>query len=194
MEEVIAKAMNPFSEDPLVANTTDADADKYSFWDWYRIGGRFSGEHFLSTLDPEKLEAFSKELQEKKITVSSVQCGKQTLLPTNQSVLVNELWKKYGFPSRCPFFDDVERNSYDICKMSEVSVEKFIASRFAVVDADKDLFSYMLAKSLYNGVTWQDSVWDGKIQSALDLYKEHYIGKKYPVTPGSWIVTVDYHS
>lgn len=65
-EALVFEAMKPFDEDPSGANTTDADADdyvdtRYAFWDWYVPGGRYSGNHFLSSLDSQKLKEFGIE-------------------------------------------------------------------------------------------------------------------------------------
>jgi len=57
VEGAIATIMAPFNEQP---DEDQEDVSSYTFWDWYVIGGRFSGSKLQSRLDPEKITTLMK--------------------------------------------------------------------------------------------------------------------------------------
>lgn len=205
----VAQVLEPFNE-----NGEGEDYDgKYSFWDWWVIGGRWSGAKLEATLDPTALDSFYKELVEREITVSSLVAGKREISPADQVPFVDELWWKY-FPQLagqpCLLFNHY-RSSYknddinpaDIATIATVPMqlnsERVI---FAALNhsEEKLIATEMLATKMWNGVTHQDTTWDGRLDSAIRSYKEQlsryspeYASKR--MIQDDWIVvTVEYHS
>jgi len=113
----VAKFMADFDENKEDAGTT--------FWDWYRLGGRYSGAKAKALCDPDKLKAFYAELKETKTTVSGLLFGKQELSPPDQAAQVDAMWLRY-FPDspirKAPMFKHAGENvlPLDICKVSEI--------------------------------------------------------------------------
>jgi hypothetical protein len=203
IEEVLA----PFDENQ------EPDEDGYTnpntFWDFWVIGGRWASSKLTDALDPEKKEAFFKELTDMGITVSGVTAGKQSLQPETQIPVVDAVWKKY-FPEwdACPLFAHYH-NQYadqgavgDILPLKEVPNETNCATFIiAGLNVNRKLdVKHLLFDSIWNGVSWQDTAFDGKVLPAIENYKEKL--SRYPLdyaarnTPtDDWLlVTVDYHS
>jgi len=73
----IEQIMAPFSE-----NTKgDEDYSGYAFWDYWVIGGRWSGRKLRHSLGKDRLDAFHKLLVDMNVTVSGVVAGKERLQP-----------------------------------------------------------------------------------------------------------------
>lgn len=208
ISSVIAEIMKPFDE-----NEEDS---YYSFWDGYVIGGRFAGQKEIHSFDQEKVEEFYQLLNENKITVSSVQCGKQEISPPEQIPLVDKLWNDLFIENDsrpCPLFNH-SNNQYDeygiICGdiMPVKECLEFECGHLIIASLHKYNFKYdpkwkadyMIEKSMYNGVSLIDTGWDGKIKTAIEMFKksiEDYNDdfKKTFDDIENWIsVTVDYHS
>ncbi|QEH36554.1 hypothetical protein OJF2_51380 [Aquisphaera giovannonii] len=210
VEEALKQILEPFNEQ---GEDEDGNRNSHAFWDWYVIGGRWAGAKLEATLDQEKLEAFNDELQKRKVTVSGVRAGKPKLQPDSQIPMVDALWNEY-FPDSplkvCPFFahfNDQYQNSDgfpDIMPLKDVPKELTASHVIIAGPGWKDDGSleakYMLQASIWNGVTFVDAKWDGKVQTAIDEHKERlrnakpeYAAKHVP--QDDWlVVTVDYHS
>lgn len=180
VEGAVEKIMEPFSE--------YNEDSKHTFWDFYSIGGRWAGNKVEARIDPKILEEFYQWCKDEKITVSSVQCGKQTLSPADQIPKVDEKWQEMtGLDGPCLIFDHAGSGygslDGDVCKLSELP-EGYTASHVIIADNDGRVL-LMLEDLLWRGDNGTD--WDGKVQSAID---------KCEVTPTEdWLaVTVDYHS
>jgi hypothetical protein len=201
IEEQIKKILEPYYE-----GNEDPDKSHHAFWDFWTIGGRFSGSKLMAQFDEDKLQAFYDELNKHKITVSSIQCGKQEISPASQIPLVDKLWQKY-FPetdNMCPIFkhsnDQYDSNDLicgDIITVENIP-ERLTASRVIISDGEKA--SFMIERDYWNGVTWNDTSWNGKVLSAIKLANEefkHYnerAQERY-IPKDNWlVVTVDYHS
>lgn len=203
LESIIEQVMKPFSEE----NEENRDA----FWDWYVIGGRWDAAKLTSQFDKDVLERFYEELQKRGVTVSSVQMGVPTLQPDSQEPEVDELFRSF-FPEwngPCPLFSHGLNSQYhdnvgypNVMTVSELSKD-FSASHMMVVPRASDgnfRASNMYLTSIWNGVTFQDTDWDGKLLSAIDKhharlvnYTEDY--RERNTVTGNWIaVTIDYHS
>lgn len=187
------------------------DKNPHAFYDWYVIGGRFSGAKLKDSLDKENLEKFYQKLRDEKITVSGFQAGKQSLQPADQIEKVDKWWREF-FPGQgevCPLFSHYN-NQYDdsdgypdVQKLGQISGNTS-ASHVAIAkskyDGDGYELGYMIQDSIWNGVTFVDTKWDGKVVSALseyrkklEGYKDEYKQKNMPTD--DWIcVTIDYHS
>ncbi len=205
LEEALEQILKPFSEN---GKDEEGDYNRHGFYDYYVIGGRWSGNKILANIKKEDLDKFYSTLTERKITVSGLQFGKQTLSPESQIPMVDQLWNEF-FPDSpvkvCPLFGHYKGNIGDVMALKDIPKKDFQVSRVIIAkqyweDTKKLEAGYMLSDSIWNGVTWQDTKWDGTIKSALedvekDLKnaKEEYKNKNMP-TPDWLCVTIDYHS
>lgn len=207
IEASLEQVMKQFDECP--EDDEDGYA-KYGFYDYYVIGGRWSGRKVKAMLDEKKLDEFYERLKEEKITVHGVTFGKQELNPSSQIPFVDNLWNEY-FPESplkvCPLFrhsNSDEKTLYgDICKIGEIP-ERLTASRVIIAapnyDGTKLEAKFMIEDSYYNGVQWRDTQWDGNVLGCLDAYKDMIKNyqedyrKKHEPHPDWICVTVDYHS
>ena len=203
IEQRVSEILEPFDENNEEAYN--------SFWDFYVIGGRSAGQRLQSSLDEEKLSQFNEEMKKMKLTISGIQCGKQELKPSSQIQKVDELWSSY-FPNTgsCPYFshsnDQYSSNDLivdDVMNYSK-SPKDMKCNRvvFAGLSYDEKRFDakYMTADSHWNGVNFEDSVWNGTIKHAEEMfckaakrYKDYYREKVLP-NEDSIIITIDYHS
>jgi hypothetical protein len=197
IKESLEKIMKPFDE----------ETSEKGFWDWYVVGGRFSGEKEMCGYTEEKMKIFYEKLKEKKVTVSSFRAGKQTINPPEQIPMVDKIWNEI-FPTEngeivpCPIFShsnaDDTMISCDICRVEEIP-EKLFAERVIIAGPDFEA-NYMIAQDHWNGVNFVKIDWDGKVKSAIEnfikkcsRYKDEYKEKVIPKS--NWIcITVDYHS
>lgn len=203
----LEEILKPFYEDNEEGNN--------QFWDWCVIGGRWAGEKESCRYDAEKLEEFYAKCQEANVMVSGLVCGKQKLAPETQIPMVDKMWNDL-FPTEdgtivaCPIFshcnnqyDSNDLLACDVCLVEEIP-ENLTASRVIVASANYDESGleakFMTSDSIWNGVNFEDTTWNGKVKSVLDMYKEKlerykekYVEKHTPKP--NWIcVTVDYHS
>jgi len=206
VEKAVSQIMAPFDENG------DSEDISHPFWDFYVIGGRWAGHKLEAGLDKEKIESFYNEMKERNVTVSSMQCGKQEIAPASQIPMVDELWSDY-FPEfkgrACPLFKHAN-NQYendclygDVLRIKDMSKD-VTCSRLIVAGLDYQDKNYeaitMLETSIWNGVTNQDTTWDGAVISGLSVHNEkmkNYTDEyREKYTPDDdWImVTVDYHS
>lgn len=201
VEAAVAKIMAPFNE-----RDESEDADRRAqFWDWYVIGGRWSGTKDEIRFDKEKLEAFNAALQERKVTVSGVRFGKPTLQPATQIPIVDALWREF-FPETtgpCPMFDHSPKTvSGDVCTLAELhpSLEAERVILAGIKHNDELGAVHMAQRDFWNGVNYCKSTWDGNVNSSLSAFRESLANyrKEYAdsITPqDDWlVVTIDYHS
>lgn len=163
------------------------------FWDWYKIGGRWSGEHALSGLDPARITAFETMLAERKVSVSALQAGKPRLQPASQRAMVDQLWREWFPHSRikqCPLVDAFEDDGFDVCRLSQVPTS-LTCERLLIANDDGDP-AFMLVRGFWNGVTYQETTWDGTLRHGLELALASHRNLSPPTD--SILVTVDYHS
>lgn len=203
IEDAIKEIMAPFDEN-------NEDECSNSFWDWYVIGGRWAGEHLRASVDPDKLSQFYDELEARKITVSGVTCGKQTLQPADQIPTVDELWREY-FPdselNTCPLFsnfnDQYKDNCLDVDPLEQIP-EELTASHLIIAGPNYNDTGYeavfMIETSIWNGCNFVETTWDGKLKTGVDLHIKKLTGyadeyrKKITPQPDWLVATVDYHS
>lgn len=216
IEEAIAEILKPFNENHGDENYCEhcceyENRSGHEFWDFYIIGGRWSGNHILSKFDPEKILEFHQKLTDMEITVSGLQWGKQELNPSNQVEIVDELWREH-FPEggdTCPIFqhynDQYKHNvKYpDVIKLKDIPPYQK-ASRVLIAGIsprDHALKTeYRIDEDYWNGVCHIDSNWDKKVTTAIEMHlkiMERYSEEwKEAFTPtDDWLlVTVDTHS
>lgn len=207
IQKDLGAIMEPFSK-----NNKEAT---HAFWDFFIIGGRWAGTKESCRYSPEKLEQFYKRMIDEQVTVSGLQCGKQTLDPDSQIPKVDKMWNDL-FPTEtgeitpCPIFSH-SNNQYDsndllacdICRVDEIP-DTLVCSRVIIAGPNHDgtgiEAQFMLCDEQWNGFNHMKVDWDGKLPSALTKYaeklkryREEYVEKATPKP--EWIcVTVDYHS
>ena len=200
VEDEVRKILSPFDED--CGESTGVNA----FWDWWAIGGRYSGRKLLHKFESKKIDAFTQMLSDKKFTVSNFQAGKQELRPKDQIPAVDALWREY-FPDGggvCPLFAHAgESLPGDIMCLGDAPASlKSERILFARGKGDNKFFncSMMLATSYWNGVVWQETRWDGTLGAAMNMLNEtlgtgtdEHKEKNMP-SPDWLVVTVDCHS
>lgn len=203
--KAIEQIMEPFNEN---GKDEYGDSNPHAFWDWYQIGGRWSGVKIEERLGKKRLESFNQELLNRKVTVSNLTCGKKTISPISQIAMVDALWCKM-FPDSgltvCPLFDhSPEMLTADICTIvdlpSDLSAAHVIVAEPSWRDDGSLQAEYMISDSIWNGVTHVKSDWDGKVMTAIDeakkrvsRYREEAQTKRMP--QDNWLAaTVDYHS
>lgn len=204
IEGAVKEIMKDYSE--------DSEETRFGFWDWYVIGGRFAGNKFLARFDQSRLDSFYEVLKAEKVTVSSLTAGKQSLKPESQIPKVDALWNTHfpesnGLP--CPLFDH-SNDQYksdsllpdDVCRLADLPKD-LTAERVMVANRwykGEWGVTEMYARSLWNGVTHQDTSFDGKVATAVELVKERVSRGSDEYRDGctpqdNWlVVTVDYHS
>ena len=206
VETTIAEIMEPFSENNAASNNP--------FWDWYEIGGRFSGSKRVTRIDEKELKDFFAWMRAEGITVSGLTWGKQELEPASHIGTVDAEWNR-RFPApdgslvACPLFrhsgsrlpGDIQtlRESQDAECHHVIFCGRGYGRLSGVFDGRICAKSQYL-ETIWNGLTYQKTVWDGKIPSALELYMESLDGRsddyrKAQTPEDDWLcVTVDYHS
>lgn len=219
IEAAVTAVMEPFDEDP---RERDEDTDtRHAFWDYWVIGGRWTGHKLLAKYDDAKIDAFHEWLKAEKVTVSGLQCGKQKLQPESQQAKVDAKWNEM-FPSAefvpCPLFQH-SNDQYgkglsgtlpqDVSRLSDVPAglkcSRVIFAEPSWQSETQDhtgplKANWMICEDMWNGCNHVKADWDGTFASALDKYreslknyKEEYVAKILP--QDNWlVVTVDYHS
>jgi len=122
---VVEQIMAPFSENAPENDESGEYNPKYSFWDYWLIGGRWAGSKQEATYDPVKLEAFHQWCVDEKITVSGLRAGKQELSPADQIPKVDAKWNEMfrpGSTEPCQLFKHSNENdgplAGDICRLA----------------------------------------------------------------------------
>lgn len=204
VEKTVEEVMAPFDENA-------SDSEEYSghgFWDWYVIGGRFSGDKLLAGYDQDKLKKFYELLSERKVTVSGVICGKETLQPESQRGMVDALWNEWfppedGVPVACPLFDHspkvLSSDIAPLCNCLDMTAHAVLVVGPKWTGEGVEA-SFLIHRNVWNGVVYLDVDWDGKIGSAVEKCKKR-LGNAKPdfaaarMPQDDWLcVTVDYHS
>ena len=196
VEAAIEQIMRPFDEN---------NEESYRpFWDWFQIGGRYSGSKLEACVPKQRMDAFHEELKARKVTVSGLQWGKQELQPASQIPPVDKLWREMcpGAGDVCPMFQHSGKfMSMDKCTVAQLP-DGLTAHHLIIAALDyeeKEMqATHMLIKEIYNGVTHQKTDFDGNVLKAINgldfsHYKAEYAAKITP-KPDWLVVTVDYHS
>lgn len=228
VEGFIGEVMEPWGQE---YSDKDGDDNPHAFFDWYQLGGRWSGNKMLAVYGADRIKEFWDWCATQKLTVSNFTAGKQELQPKSQEASVDAKWNEMFPPSdgvaiKCPLFKHGGEGLGvgDIMRLKDVSMETKCARVMllspsavpekAVRTADGEIVDYseywtgptcvrpqeMMVQSMWNGVSWQETCWDGTIGQALDLFAKKMEGrrKEYAesATPkDDWlVVTVDYHN
>lgn len=211
VEQAVNQIMAPFYEG---ADGSDDYVSEHRFWDWWQIGGRYSGAKLTDSYDKSKIEAFYEWLRSEEITVSGLIMGKQEISPSSQIEKVDKKWNEI-FPLEsgqivpCPLFAHAGlRLDGDILPLSKSLNATAHRVIFAAPGLDLHTKTYiaplrvtfMLQREAWNGVNFENTAWDGTVQTALEEFKnqnqllnDEYKENCFP--KNDWLViTVDYHS
>lgn len=216
---IIDRIMEPFEEEH---EEDSVESSGHPFFDWYVIGGRWAGDKLLQSLDKDKLDQFEKWMQDEGITVSGLIFGKQELKPSDQINRVDAKWNEMfprddGEKVACPMFKH-SNDQYgkdgdgtldgDICNLKDAMHVRCERVMIAVPDLilwsgewSGDLKAgYMISKDMWNGVNHVDTLWDGKLATAIEEYKKGLESgnpkRKEACEPkDNWLaITIDYHT
>ena len=205
IDAAVAEILEPFNEQ---GEDEDVHRPSHAFWDWWVIGGRWSGAKIEARIGDSGMKAFHEALTNRNVTVSGLIWGKQELSPASQIEMVDALWNEM-FPNSgitsCPLFKHANvSQELDVCELSDIpkdlSASRLIVAAPDYSDPAKLHAEYMIEDEMWNGVTWVKSTWNGNVLSALDAFLERT--KNYSeewrtrcVPCKNWVVvTVDYHS
>lgn len=203
VKAALEEILHPFNEN---GDKDDEDRSGHPFWDWWQIGGRWSGQKLLHAFGEPRIQAFRELLADRHITVSGIQAGKPNLSPAHQVELVNRLWRDH-FPEspvkECPLFADYTGHDGDTMPLGQVALD-FSCHHVIIAGAGYQegtlTAQEMVIEKIWNGVSYQPTTWDGTLGAALDFasakmvnYKEEYRASRTP-QPDWLVVTVDYHS
>lgn len=206
VESSVKQVMEFFLPEP---DEDGSPCDYADWWDYYTIGGRWSGEKLEARIAPDLLQRFQEELVARAVTVSGIQFGKQEISPADQIPMVDALWTEItGQPGPCPRFqhgrDQFGRSgiySDDVCTVAEIP-ERLECYRLIIAKPHWDATKaeqgviypvWMLATQLWNGVTHQDTTFDSNVVKAIQEHNAAPRGND-PVGDDWLCVTVDYHN
>lgn len=184
---------------PWDENAPDGTRNPHGFFDYWDLGGRWSGSKLIFRLKKQLgnglINEFQTKLSDMGVTVSAIQFGKQELTP-NWVKPVDDLWKDMtGRDERCPMFahsDSVIEG--DICPAQDVL--DFECCRVIIANlpsgykpGDKMEIVHIQNEAVWNGVNYEKTAWNGKIGDAIENSRLH------DVVGNDWIsVTIDTHS
>lgn len=207
IQESVGQIMDYFRKEKYDKNGNECGCEA-DWWDWWVVGGRWSGSKLTARIDPKQLEAFHKALTDAKVTVSSFVCGKEKLQPESQVALVDELWRKHcpGQGKSCPLFENA-RDQYgkegyadDVCLVSEIP-ERLTCSRLIVAEPwhdDKENRlspKRMVCTEHWNGVEHEKTIFNGKVKATLAAMRNDEGDWRKSKHGDHWlVVTVDYHN
>lgn len=198
VEGAVEEILAPFDE--------NNEKSYMPFWDYWKIGGRWSGAKTTSAFSEERMTAFHSALHDAGVTVSGLRTGKPTLNPASQIPKVDEMWRQH-FPEsaikECPLFDHYKGAWGDVMRLGDIPAD--LEASHVIVAAlsyDRKVTEavYMTQKDMYNGVSFIATTWSGKVADAISAhldtikgYPDDYLARATP-TPDWLVVTVDYHS
>ena len=197
VETALGTILEQFDEN---CEDEEGNCNPSAFWDWWVIGGRWSGTKLEAFLDKKKKDVFYEKLNEMNVTVSGLICGKQELEPADQIEAVDTLWREL-FPEsgveQCPFFKHFDdANNLDICTLEEVSPD--MKAYHVIIAVPNSYDGKLTAKTMYmtemwNGISFQKTEWDGNLLNTVKAHNERMIEDQ--MAKNDWlVVTVDYHS
>lgn len=209
----VESILKPFSED---SDVRGEDGRGEPFWDWWQLGGRYSGSKYRSSLDPAKMQQFNDWMNEQKLTISGLVFGKDELIPASQIPVVDAKWNNLFTPAgqppiACPMFKHSgDQMPMDICTLKDaprhMELYRCIIAIPGYADGKWKLGNppeadFMLAVSEWNGCNHYDVKFDGTLQDCLAQFEEKRLKRAsgqflQAATPtDEWlVVTVDYHS
>lgn len=224
LEVLVPPTDNPVDDVETLLKPFDESAEdeegysRYTFWDWWVIGGRWSCSHLLADIGKGRMDKFVEEMP--KYKVSGVQTAgglyEVPVEPDGVRDELLELWKVHfpEYAEQCPFWgltDQYDRGGRpnDIVPAGSIS-KSLTCSQLLIGWRPKETIRplLMLQDDFYNGVSWQDSAWDGKVLASIEAHNEKTRARKDGAREGWWeeygsrqvvgedwlAVTVDYHT
>jgi hypothetical protein len=208
----VGQVMDYFRGDPDEEGGERPSAD---WWDFWVVGGRFSGHKIETRIGREKLAAFHNLLNERKVTVSGLRCGKPDLSPATQIPEIDALWRQWfpGMGDKCLLFNHA-RSQYgddgiapdDVCTVAEIpdglTCERLILAKPHWDDPTRLEAGEMLVTEFWNRCTHQKTDFGGDVKEGLRsmverinrVYRPGYFEETYPGFDRWRVVTVDYHN
>lgn len=171
-------------------------------YDYFVIGGRWTGAHAEAHYSEDDMSRFRRLLQGREVKVSRVRMGKPTL--TSHKPEEIDGWWREMFPdgplSRCPIFDYASFADVDAMPVAKLHPEDSAEMVYIVGPPEQYRHRHFLRTSTWNGMNWQKSAWDGKIASAIESHNalldgatEEYRAPR--LVTGEWVAfTVDCHT
>ena len=198
IEGKLRDMLAPFNENNEESSNT--------FFDYWVLGGRWSGAKIKAKLGRQAIDEFYSWLQERKTTVSSFTAGKQTLRPTNQAAEIDAEWSRRfpEFAGHCPLFDHYRGTNMDICAVNDIppslECETLVIAAPHWEDCSRLEANGLQHGEIWNGVEHQKTMFDGNVAKAITAYNEK-IAKRYKegvqgnyLVRSDWLcITVDYH-
>ncbi len=196
LEERIEEILRPFCSR---SSEKTENRSSFTFWDSWRIGGRFSQQKILARVPQYKLDAFYKEIERQKITCSGIVCGKPELSPSNQIPLVNALWREFCPEGGdvCPLFKHSGEgiSNTDICQIKNLPRElEAHAVIIASYNHNNNSFGVadMIHSHMWNGVSFVKTYWDTKVFTFITWTAKEY---SRLLIQDDWLaITIDYHN
>lgn len=171
-EEYVSMAMNPFQEE-----------DSNGWWDWFVIGGRWSGQLSRIKLDPEKLKEFGKQVEEQGLNWVSKD------KPENlQNARAKELWHTiFGEDSeplvgRDRYEGFYEDDVQEAANFTEEELKRLNTASVVIIGEE------MIAD--HHSEKWVDHSWETDDNWDKDYYTRFLAN----LDPNDRLVIVDYHS
>jgi len=168
--EAVSKVMEPYE-----LWFDEATGERHGFWDWFVVGGQWSGAHTIATLDPSKIEKFYKICEEKRL----FWCGVKSPKKVQEAKRREEFLKLFpGFEGPIPTCRDrYKDDGYvdDVVSVGRVSPR---LTCYTLILPDE-----VLHYKVWTGVDFCRTDFDGYVKKALE---------QRGITTG-YLVTVDYH-
>jgi len=198
-EDILRVALKKFNEH-YEYEDEDGYRNPYAFYDYFVIGGRFSGSHILCEIDTGP---FVEWCREEGVTISAVVRGKQQLDPPEQAEKVDAKWREMfpGCGKHALIFDHSGQGlgQFDITKLKEVNLALKCCT-FGVISSGHDgkpSLKYLLHDSYWNGVCHQAVDWNGSFWLGISNFRDRLKdlgGPNMNIDDSEWeVVTVDYH-
>lgn len=179
--EAIGLAMDPYNMNHDSEDFVD------TFFDYYNIGGRWSGTHLKSKLGLKRLQIFENEILQ-------IKPGLRDFPNTPEDKKrCFEIWGKH-FPEvkdSCPFWGNQapegtneDYHFLDITTVGELGDEVKCAT-FAIINCYGESFKNLIHLEEWNGEDWELTGFNGVKE---ELLRHPSVRKDW------WIVTLDYHS
>lgn len=198
IEARVSEIMAPWEEG---GKDEYGDEQRHGFWDWYEIGGRYTGSHRRASFDPEKLSVFYDAIRDAGVQIKGLVLGKEELATDADRAKVESLWREF-FPDDeigCQDFKDYDGADVDYRTVEAIG-KHLSAYRVIVADwhewkEERNLRAKrMLTKEIWNGVEHQDAKWTGSVPDLISEVRSVDNWRSVDIGDDWLCVTVDYHS
>jgi len=171
--------------------------ERPDWWDWYVIGGRWSGQHVVAGLPEDKLKGFCEELERRQLPDS---CDYFEGLNSKDQEAADALWREFfpGAGDKCLLLHRCGEQSVDVMPVGQLpkrlSAATLIVAGPDCSDEHELRARFMLHTKVWNGCNLQPTNWDGNVLKGIELAKDDYVKTHLDPVTAEWLaVTVDYH-